>query len=46
MSNWSYVGLAYGVTYVVLAVYTIYLFRARVRAREALEAEMHRQGNG
>ena len=37
MSNWFYVGLAYGITYVGLAIYTIYLFRRRAAANEALE---------
>jgi hypothetical protein len=38
MSNWGYVGLAYGVTYVVLVAYTIYLFRARSRATDAVQS--------
>ena len=32
MSNWFYVGLAYGVTYFVLAAYTVYLIRQRKRS--------------
>lgn len=43
MSNWFYVGLAYGVTYVSLVVYTVYLMRRRARAEEALRAELQRQ---
>lgn len=42
MSNWFYVGLAYGVTYVVLAGYTIYLMRTHARARAALRTEQQR----
>ena len=40
MSNWFYVGLAYGVTYVSLAIYTIYLMRRRARAEAALRADV------
>lgn len=36
MSNWFYVGLAYGVTYAALIGYTIHLVRQRGRAEEAL----------
>ena len=42
MSNWFYVGLAFGTTYVVLAAYTMYLMRRRVRAQHSLEAELQR----
>jgi CcmD family protein len=41
MSNWFYVGLAYGVTYVTLLVYTVSIIRRRARAEEALRAEAH-----
>jgi heme exporter protein D len=44
MSNWFYVGLAYGVTYVGLIGYTIHLIRVRRRAEEALRSELHRRG--
>jgi heme exporter protein CcmD len=43
MSNWYYVGLAYGITYFVLAGYAVYLIRRRARAQHALETELHRQ---
>jgi hypothetical protein len=42
MSNWVYVGLAYGTTYVVLLGYAVYLFRRRSRAEYALRAELQR----
>lgn len=42
MSNWFYVGLAYGVTYFTLAAYVIYLVRRRAGAEHALRAELHR----
>lgn len=43
MSNWGYVGLAYGVTYFVLGAYTLYLMRRRDRAEAAVRgAETHR----
>ena len=42
MSNWFFVGLAYGVTYFVLAGYAVYLVRRRVNAKESLDVEMHR----
>lgn len=42
MSNWSYVGLAFGVTYFVLVAYTVYLFRRRRYAEEEFQAEQHR----
>ena len=42
MSNWGYVGLAYGLTYVSLAVYTIYLMRRRARAEAALRADVRK----
>lgn len=42
MSNWGYVGLAYGVTYLILIGYTVYLWRRRSSAEEALRAEKHR----
>ena len=42
MSNWFYVGLAFGATYVVLAGYTLYLMRRRARAQHALRAELQR----
>ena len=34
MSNWFYVGMAYGVTYVALIAYTIHLVRKRRRAQD------------
>lgn len=42
MTNWFYVILAYGMTYVVLAGYAFYLIRRRARAGHALAAELHR----
>ncbi|HEX6559466.1 MAG TPA: heme exporter protein CcmD [Longimicrobiales bacterium] len=42
-ASWTYVGLAYGVTYFVLIGYAVYLIRRRTRAREALQAELHRE---
>lgn len=42
MSNWIYVGLAYGVTYIVLTGYTIYLVRARARVVAAAHAQKQR----
>lgn len=42
MSNWGFVGLAYGVTYVSLIVYTLYLWRRRSAAQDALRVEKHR----
>jgi CcmD family protein len=41
MSNWGYVGLAYGITYFVLGAYTLYLMRRRARA-ESMRADTHR----
>ena len=38
MSNWGYVGLAYGLTYVVLIGYTVYALR-RYRSAGARERE-------
>lgn len=32
MSEWSYIGAAYGVTWVALAAYGVYLARRRSRA--------------
>lgn len=37
MSNWFYVGLAYGVTYISLLAYTLRLIRKRRRADEVLK---------
>ena len=39
MSNWGYVGLAYGVTYVTLAAYWVYLRRKVREAERMLEKE-------
>jgi CcmD family protein len=44
MSNWFYVGLAYGVTYLGLFGYTIHLIRRRARAQQALRNDPHRRG--
>lgn len=43
MTEWTYIGMAYGLTWIVLATYTAYV-RSRVRraeemAREAARAE-------
>ena len=43
MSNWFYVGLAFGTSYVVLGGYTLYLMRRRARALHALRAELQRR---
>ena len=45
MSNWFYVGLAYGVTYVALLGYAISLVRRRARAEEALHSEPQRRSS-
>lgn len=45
MSNWFYVGLAYGVTYLALIGYTIHVIRARARAEKALRSDPHRRGD-
>lgn len=44
MSNWFYVGLAYGVTYLGLLGYTIHLVRRHRSAAAALRSETHRRG--
>ena len=44
MSNWFYIGLAYGVTYLALLGYTVHLIRRRMRAQEALRSDPHRRG--
>jgi CcmD family protein len=38
VSEWGFVRVAYGLTWIVLAVYSVYLRRRRVRARSRLEA--------
>ena len=45
MSNWDYVGLAYGISYFVLAAYAVYLVRKRRGAQQALQAELNRLEN-
>lgn len=42
MSNWGYVGLAYGLTYFVLGAYAFYLMRRRAQAEASLRADTHR----
>jgi hypothetical protein len=37
MSNWAYVGLAYGITYGVLITYVLTLLRKKNQAQQALE---------
>jgi heme exporter protein D len=37
MSNWAYVGLAYGITYTVLITYVLTLLRKKSQAQQALE---------
>ena len=37
MSNWVFVGAAFGVTWAVILGYLIHLMRATRRSREALE---------
>ena len=43
MSNWFYVGMAYGLTYLALIGYTIHLIRLRRRAEEALRGDPYRR---
>ena len=43
MNEWTYVGMAYGVTYVALLGYTIHLLRRRARAEAALRSDLHRR---
>lgn len=38
-SNWDFVGAAYGLTWIVLAAYTLYLFRRRRGAEELARKE-------
>ena len=45
MSNWFYVGMAYGVTYLGLIGYTIHMIRQRRAAEEALRDDPHRRGD-
>jgi heme exporter protein D len=45
MSDWLYIGLAYGVTLIALLGYTLYL-RACARRAEALWAEADRREVG
>jgi len=42
-SNWTYVAAAYGVTYLVLIGYAVYLIRRHAHAQSALAAEQHRE---
>ena len=37
MSEWAFVRAAYGLTWIVLAVYSVYLRRRRIQARSRLE---------
>ena len=37
MSNWGYIGLAYGITYGVLIGYVVALLRRRRQALDAIE---------
>lgn len=39
MSEWSYIGTAYGLTWVTFAVYLLLLNRRRLRALEAARIE-------
>jgi CcmD family protein len=45
MTNWFYVGLAYGVTYLGLFGYLFHLVRKRTRAQAALHGDIHRRGD-
>ena len=45
MSNWDYVGLAYGITYFVLAAYAVYLVGKRSGSLQSLQAGLHRLEN-
>ena len=45
MSNWFYVGFAYGVTYLGLFGYFIHLARKRAQAEAALRGDIHRRGD-
>jgi hypothetical protein len=40
MSNWAFVGLSFGLTWVVLLGYTVTLFQRARRARVALEVAL------
>jgi CcmD family protein len=44
MSNWFYVGLAYGVTYLGLIGYLVQLIRRRSAAENALRGDHHSRG--
>jgi CcmD family protein len=44
MSNWFYVGLAYGVTYVGLIGYLVHLIRRRGAAESALRGDLPNRG--
>ena len=37
MSNWAYVGMAYGITYAVLIGYVVSLLRKKNQVQRALE---------
>lgn len=37
MSEWAYIGAAYGLTWATLATYGVYLVRRRARAMRAYE---------
>jgi hypothetical protein len=43
MSEWVYIGAAYGLTWATLAFYAIYLGRRRARALVALRQTAQRQ---
>jgi heme exporter protein D len=45
MSNLQYVGLAYGITYFVLAAYALYLVSRRSSSQQSLQTELKRQEN-
>jgi CcmD family protein len=45
MSNWFYVGLAYGVTYLGLIGYLVHLIRRRSAAQAVLRGDHHSRGN-
>ena len=37
MAEWTYVRVAYGLTWIVLAVYAVYLLRRQAKARARLD---------
>jgi CcmD family protein len=44
MSNWAFVTLAYGLTWVVVAGYLVFLARTTARARATMAAAVRAEG--